>query len=107
MEPSSEAVEAAAVALYESQRDDEHRDPDYDWPRIDTAYDKPDEDEDDPEWLRNQYRADARAALSAALPIIRREERAKVAEEIEDLRRPANGFGAGLEAAIAIARGES
>lgn len=61
-----QVIEAVAMALYEHSRDDEHRDPDYDWPHIDTAYDRDDEEDDDPQWLRNRFRAQARVALEAA-----------------------------------------
>lgn len=61
-EPRPEAV---AKALYEDSRDPDYSEPEYDWPNIDTGYDKDDEDETDPEWLRNRFRHQARVALDA------------------------------------------
>jgi hypothetical protein len=81
---TTEAVEVAAVALYEASRSDDYRGSEYDWPNIGTAYDKPDEDETDPEWLRNQYRGDASTVLAAALPIIRRRERERIAKDMRE-----------------------
>lgn len=70
---TDEIVEAAAMALYDHQRDGEHLSADYDWPHIDTAYDDfEDEHSADPEWLRNILRGDARAALAAAVPLLRK-----------------------------------
>jgi hypothetical protein len=63
---SPEAIEAAAIALYEDTRDPGYDTPEWDWPNIDRSYDK-DEETDDPEWCRNRYRHDARVAIRAAL----------------------------------------
>lgn len=65
-----EVVEAAAMALYESQREPEYAGSEYDWPNIDTGYDFDGEDAPDPEWLRDRYRADARVILAAAVPVL-------------------------------------
>lgn len=65
------AIEAAAKALYEHSRDPEYVGAEWDWPNIDKGYDRLDDEGDDPEWCRNIYRGDARAALIAAIPLLR------------------------------------
>lgn len=62
-------VEAVAKAIYEHSRDPDYYEAEYDWPNIDTGYDKDDEDETDPEWLRNRFRAEARVAIAALRPV--------------------------------------
>jgi hypothetical protein len=70
-----EAVEVAAIALYNSNRDEEHADEFYDWPNIDSAYDwDGDADEEPaPEWARDRVRADVRVVLTAAYPYLRQQ----------------------------------
>lgn len=63
-------IESAAITLYEAGRGVEYIEPDWDWPNIDRSYDRDDEDDGDPEWLRNRYRSEARDVLDAVLPLV-------------------------------------
>lgn len=63
-------IESAAITLYEAGRGVEYIEPDWDWPNIDRSYDRDDEDDGDPEWLRNRYRSEARDVLDAVSPLV-------------------------------------
>ena len=102
-QPTPEAVEAAAKAIYNAGWDDGIPDTGYEWENADAAYD---EQEPGTEGgVQDAYRTTAAHALAAAWPLLR----AQIADELRELRpglgwhpsREQESFQRGYDAAVA------